>query len=874
MKSLGFPIIAALLLAFAQVYLTSTRCPGAPSESRADPSSGESAREQEEIYEGKSLSEWAACLQQEDEDVRRKAARALVAIGEPAYETLYGALFHSLDGTAEPAIKAMVEIGEDAVPALLGAIRMEKSGDLRHNGAVTALIEMGPAAFPALEKALQDDNRHVRLSAVVALRMQGFAGRAHESAGPALAGVLQRDNDPEVRAEAANALGFFRRLDESGVSALSKALKDSNELVRVAAASALAMSRGWAGHADSVAKACVQALIEGLNSRDKRISHEAAFALMLLGPAAESAIPALSAAVKRSEGASLAIDALHALEAIGDVAIPALLQAMEGESRDVRIQAAGALGRLGFSGKISPDRWLADLRSLDPEVRSAAAFVLQNTVPDDPKIIPALIGLLEDTEAYVRQSGADALAVYGPRAKDAVPDLMRMLSQDESSTSAAARALGAIGPAAEAAIPALGRVLSLRPNNGAGYALARIGKAGLPALISVLKDQRTEARQEAVCALSLFTPEDDAAVTGLIAALDDRSEIVRNFAAQGIGMMGPDAKAAVPALIARLSDPDEAVRSWTAVALGRIGEGAKEAIPALGSALEKAGPEEGSEFVIALFQLGAYRQAMPGLLTMAKRRDGYFQLESLFLLGRMEESAGKAIRDLGMIMGDPEYDEAVRLASAYALAKIDPENAGAISFLRTRVTDEELYIRLSACAGLQELGRADADVRTALQRMLKSHDRGIAISAATVLAKIEPEGDQVSVSLLRDELKNRDRYLRFRAASGLAELGCAETEVIGVLTAELRSRTSSGSTVDRSARLLGRLGPKAKDAVSSLSEVLEQETGEVRLEARIALRKIRGDLPVSYEDPASTDTLFFDLLERLKARTSPARGAD
>jgi hypothetical protein len=68
------------------------------------------------------------------------------------------------------------------------------------------------------------------------------------------------------------------------------------------------------------------------------------------------------------------------------------------------------------------------------------------------------IEALKSTDIYIRRDAARALGEIGPEAKDAVPELVEALD-DEDMDLIAVWALGRIGPAAIVAVPAIKRWL-------------------------------------------------------------------------------------------------------------------------------------------------------------------------------------------------------------------------------------------------------------------------------------------------------------------------------------------------------------------------------------------------------------------------------
>jgi HEAT repeat protein len=134
-----------------------------------------------------------------DWEVRKAAAKALGKIGKPAVEPLIKALGDDGYGVAEAAAEALGEIGDTrAVEPLSEAL-----GDDGYGVAEAAAIALGKIGKPAVKpliKALGDGGRDVRWHAAVALREIGDA-RAVEP----LIKVLG-DGDLEVRQYAKEAL--------------------------------------------------------------------------------------------------------------------------------------------------------------------------------------------------------------------------------------------------------------------------------------------------------------------------------------------------------------------------------------------------------------------------------------------------------------------------------------------------------------------------------------------------------------------------------------------------------------------------------------------------------------------------------------------
>ena len=125
----------------------------------------------------------------------------------------------------------------------------------------------------------------------------------------------------------------------------------------------------------------------------------------VFGKAAVEAVPALTESVNEQDShvRSCAGMALWCIDGQGNVAVPALIDALAAADRELRWSAAAWLGRIAYDGA--------------PEAKSA---------------IPALTKALADDEYFhVRRDAAGALGRIGPAARSAVPALVKAL-KDES----------------------------------------------------------------------------------------------------------------------------------------------------------------------------------------------------------------------------------------------------------------------------------------------------------------------------------------------------------------------------------------------------------------------------------------------------------
>jgi HEAT repeat protein len=252
--------------------------------------------------------------------------------------------------------------------------------------------------------------------------------------------------------------------------------------------------------------------VQALNDESVRVREAAAGALAEFGPQAAYAVPALIEALS-GEDRDLRSAVSDALGAIGEEAVPALIESLADEDEGVRWAAVSALREIGPQAADAVPVLIQALQDEDYEVRQAAGSALGRM---GPEAIPALIRALGDEDANVRQGVSQALGLIGPEAKESVPHLVQALEEDEDwlVRSNSARALGWIEPEPGDVVPALIQALGDESEYVRAAAADALGEFGsqareaIPLLIGALGDQHGGTRSSAARALRDITGQD------------------------------------------------------------------------------------------------------------------------------------------------------------------------------------------------------------------------------------------------------------------------------------------------------------------------------------------------------------------------------
>jgi HEAT repeat protein len=130
---------------------------------------------------------------------------------------------------------------------------------------------------------------------------------------------------------------------------------------------------------------------------------------------------------------------------------------------------------------------------------------------------------------------------------------------------------------------------------------------------------------------------------------------------------------ALPLLIAELGHPAAFVREEIAEALGLAGGLATRAIPALTDRLVDAEPRVRHAALVAIAQIGPPASAATSIAARLQDDAEPVRRSATFALGRIGPAANKYVSQLsGNLVAE---DELLRVVTAWALLRIDPENA-------------------------------------------------------------------------------------------------------------------------------------------------------------------------------------------------------
>ena len=516
--------------------------------------------------------------------------------------------------------------------------------------------------------------------------------------------------------------------------------------------------------------------------------------------------------------------------------VPALVPLLEDPTAEVRAAAAEALTAHGrFAVAAAEPLRIRLLQDEAQEVRTQAAQALGRIGLPSPPVLIALAAASQEREAGVRRAAREALGLIGPGAASQVSALITGLSdtEDEEAQAAAAWALGRMGTAGK---PAVDTLLPLALGSqalvadAAILALARIQDRGS---IGVLCDAPTTRRAmfealattpmtadslppAALAALSDWVPDNRVAAMRLVAPLahpealsvflnrlNDTEARERVLAAEALVPYGPQAASAVPALVRLLEDPAPGVAEAAAAALLAIGPSAVSAVQAAYQGRSKLGR--------------AWIALVLGVLGGARATD--------------------ALREARY-----SPDDALRVAAAAALYRLNPKDSEALDSLTGALTGPSGEARRQAALAVGRLGTEGV---ATLEALVGALDAPEAVARLEVVRALAAFTAPVARRALRRALGDRDERVRIAAAEALARRREDAVAAVPALAAMLSDDDATAGTV--AAQVLAGLGPAAREAIPALIRVEDGDRDRL-VAAQDALRRIAG-APVAPEPP-------------------------
>jgi HEAT repeat protein len=415
------------------------------------------------------------------------------------------------------------------------------------------------------------------------------------------------------------------------------------------------------------------------------------------------------------------------------------------------------------------DKLVSQLETGDVPTKRDASYHLMRLGPKAKDALPALIKALDDPDKQVWANSLSAIAAIGPDAKEAIPALIEDLDSkrgrgqryfDRNQTLfRSAYALTRIGPAA---IPPLIQALGADDSAlraGAAKALGGMGpgaKEAIPALMSNLKHGDNDVQREVIDALALIGPD---AKPPVVAALSAREARERSGAATTLAGMGRSAQDAAPAMLEQLGKETEAaVRVSLLTALPKIGADPKTLVPQLIEALKDPNDSIRHAAINGLLSFPAARkQIVESLTALLRDPNKDMSQRAAYVVGRFGVTAATAVPVLLDIIAkqsppDPVFVDALVQIGDPAVPQI---LAAAEKLPLDQLTMEHWMVKCLQSMGAfavnsvrNGLGHKSASVRLLSARALTALGRDAQDAATSLLEKLEDPEMEVRAAAL------------------------------------------------------------------------------------------------------------------------------
>lgn len=544
--------------------------------------------------------------------------------------------------------------------------------------------------------------------------------------------------DAKARQKAADDLGHLGPASKAAVPALVKALSDKSTDLQWRAARAL-------GAIGPAAKPAVPQLLKLCDHDDATVRGQAAHALGTIGDQSEEVVQKLGhlaldpeATVRRAT-----FKAIRALKLPREVTIPLMVEVMRSAEPAAAVAALHTIAEAGE--KAIP--FLSDCCD-DKDAAYWACLALAQMGPAAKEAVPNVMKVLEHEDPEVRLQALVTLGEIGPESKPAVEAITTALKSDDFTgvRYAAAFALGQIGVADEAVVSALDEVeASDDPflKVVAAWALVRLApddkalvERSLSTIIAGIESEKVEVRRAAARALSQTEAPPDVVGPLLVKSLQDADPAVAGNAVDALASLGP---AIVPRVVKALENKE--LRLYATHILAQIGTASEETAPALVAALAEADDLEfRRELQYALGSLGSHAaDSVPDLAKSLASDDEQVRNSAVFALGRIGPAAKAAVPELRKLL--ESKDDFTRTSGFWALVRIQPDDkklgAQAVSVFTKALSSESKIDRIEAADSLGLLGAAAKSSLGALEKAAKDPEPAVAAAAAAAVKKIQ-----------------------------------------------------------------------------------------------------------------------------------------
>jgi HEAT repeat protein len=382
----------------------------------------------------------------------------------------------------------------------------------------------------------------------------------------------------------------------------------------------------------------------------------------------------------------------------------------------------------------------------------------------------------------------------------------------------------------------------------------------LVAVTVALHDQDEDVRVEAARLLAELGPGARRDIPDLTQALGDDSPRVRAEAARALGLMAPYGhhlgmthpyyQEVIPILIEAAKDRDSNVRIQVLAALGSFGPDANAAVPVLREALNEGAVGRDRRSIrlgqTAAGQLACLapvaREAIPDLINALNTDDMEFRSHVILALGTVGRGDAGAVSTLVRILRDRQYPQTAMIAGVSLGGMGAGGQAALPALIEGLKTADQLdpavseRFRYMMILSMGRMGPAAKDAVPCLLEVLRNKelDGQSRKEAAYTLGRIGPAAKAALPDLIGFVWTFEDGAINQAVTWALASIGA---DAVPALLDALKAREPDVRM--RALHVLGRMGPRAKDALPQVRQATHDLDKSVAREAALTVKLIQ-----------------------------------
>lgn len=365
---------------------------------------------------------------------------------------------------------------------------------------------------------------------------------------------------------------------------------------------------------------------------------------------------------------------------------------------------------------------------------------------DRAEMVKLLIPQLKSDYPDIRGRTADTLALFGPDAEPAIPELLKLVGDKEPQINLEAvwvpvsKALAAIGPAAIEplmnAIPDSDRITYY----GITASISEMGEAAkhtAPTFIDLVRNGAENRRWATIFTLSKLGPAAEPAIPDFIKNLDHENFNFQVISCRALAEHGAKSKEAVPKLLELVEKGILSSKTHAAMCLGAIGPvGDTDLVKLFTEMCKEENAFSQERGMIALGRLGLHAKSAAPFIEERIAKDNFSQKpEAARTLWQVTGDNKRPLEILESLIDNPTYD----LRVLQVLTDMGPAALPMADELVKRLETDDQSLRLLLIDALVGMGEEAKQYLPAIKACLEDGSREVQFAVDHAVEKLGGE---------------------------------------------------------------------------------------------------------------------------------------